>query len=91
MKETKNKLIINSSEKEIQKKLEIENRCREQFYQKRSISLCGTQLKERRQKRILSGMPIYIHDNVDYNVESQSSKYSKYSKFESYNEKRHLQ
>ena len=35
-------------------------------------------------------MPIYIHDNQDYNVESQSSKYSKYSKFDSYNEKRHL-
>lgn len=62
--------MINSSEKEAKKKLEIESRCRELFYKKRSISLCKTQLKERRQRRILSGMPIYIHDNVDYNADS---------------------
>jgi hypothetical protein len=62
--------MICSSEKEAQKKLEIENRCREHFHEKRSISLCSTQLKERRQRRIISGMPIYIHENVDYNADS---------------------
>jgi len=42
LKEKKEKQIILSSEKENQKKQEIENRCKEQFYKKRSISMCST-------------------------------------------------
>lgn len=52
------------------------------------IKKCHNQLQERKQRRMDSGLPIYVHSNTTFEDHLESS--SKFSKFDAYDKNKHM-